>query len=149
MFSLVSLGGLVLQTTLVSAREDESMQPLEGKTILIVDDSLTIRATADSLLSGLGARTELAEDGYDALAQIQHCRPDMVLMDVMMPRLDGYQTCALIRSSPEFNTLPVVMLSSKDSLQDKVRGKVAGSNEYLVKPIDPALLIEAVLRHTR
>jgi len=125
------------------------MQPLAGKTILIVDDSQTIRAAADSLLSGLGADTELAADGYEALAMIQHNRPDMVLMDVMMPRLDGYQTCALIRSSAEFNDLPVVMLSSKDSLQDKVRGKVAGSNEYLVKPLDPALLIEAVLRHAR
>ena len=125
------------------------MQPLAGKTILIVDDSQTIRAEADSLLSGLGAHTEQAADGYEALALIQHNRPDMVLMDVMMPRLDGYQTCALIRSSAEFNDLPVVMLSSKDSLQDKVRGKVAGSNEYLVKPLDPALLIEAVLRHAR
>jgi len=119
----------------------------ERPKILVVDDSKTIRRTAEALLEQAGYRVVTARDGFEALALTADERPDLILVDVMMPRLDGYQTCALIKHNPRFRHIPVIMLTSKDGLFDRARGRVAGSDEYLTKPFTREELIEAVLRH--
>ncbi|MDO5652229.1 MAG: twitching motility response regulator PilG [Moraxella sp.] len=105
-----------------------------GLKVMIIDDSKTIRRTAETLLQKEGCEVITAVDGFDALAKIVDSNPDIIFVDIMMPRLDGYQTCALIKNNPEFSQKPVIMLSSKDGLFDKARGRIVGSDEYLTKP---------------
>ena len=124
-------------------------QSLTGLKVMVIDDSKTIRRTAETLLAKEGCEVITAEDGFDALAKIADHRPDIVFVDVMMPRLDGYQTCALIKNNREFAATPVIMLSSKDGLFDKAKGRVVGSDQYLTKPFSRNELIGAILQHAR
>ncbi len=119
----------------------------ERPKILVVDDSRTIRRTAEALLEQAGYQVVTARDGFEALALTADERPDLILVDVMMPRLDGYQTCALIKHNPHFRRIPVIMLTSKDGLFDRARGRLAGSDEYLTKPFAREELLEALARH--
>lgn len=112
--------------------------------VLVVDDSNTIRRSAEIFLKQGGHEVLLAEDGFDALAKINDYQPDLVFCDILMPRLDGYQTCAIIKRNPRFATIPVVMLSSKDGVFDKARGRMVGSEEYLTKPFTKDQLLQAV-----
>lgn len=105
-----------------------------GLKVMIIDDSKTIRRTAETLLQKEGCEVITAVDGFDALSKIVDTNPDIIFVDIMMPRLDGYQTCALIKNHPEYAQKPVIMLSSKDGLFDKARGRIVGSDEYLTKP---------------
>lgn len=118
-----------------------------GKKIMVVDDSKTIRRTAETLLQREGYVVVTAEDGFDALAKIVEHRPDMIFVDIMMPRLDGYQTCALVKNNPEFKSTPVIMLTSKDGLFDKAKGRIVGSDQYVTKPFSKAELLDAVTAH--
>ena len=102
--------------------------------VLIIDDSKTIRRSAENLLTKEGYEVITATDGFDALAKIANTRPEIIFVDIMMPRLDGYQTCALIKNNSEFKTTPVVMLSSRDGLFDKAKGRIVGSDQYITKP---------------
>ncbi|HAD08726.1 MAG TPA: pilus assembly protein PilG [Porticoccaceae bacterium] len=106
----------------------------EGIKIMVIDDSNTIRRTAETLLSKAGCEVITAVDGFDSLAKIADSLPDVIFVDIMMPRLDGYQTCALIKNNEQFKQTPVVMLSSKDGLFDKAKGRIVGADEYLTKP---------------
>ncbi|TXG88023.1 MAG: response regulator [Thermomicrobiales bacterium] len=115
---------------------------------MVIDDSNTIRRSAEIFLVQAGCQVILAEDGFDALAKITDHHPDVIFVDIMMPRLDGYQTCALIKKNPRFGTTPVVMLSSKDGLFDRARGRMVGSDEYLTKPFTKDSLLKAVAAHT-
>lgn len=121
---------------------------LAGIKVMVIDDSNTIRRSAEIFLNQAGCQVILAEDGFDALAKITEHLPDVVFVDIMMPRLDGYQTCSLIKKNSHFSATPVVMLSSKDGLFDKARGRMVGSNEYLTKPFTKDTLLTAVQRHT-
>jgi twitching motility two-component system response regulator PilG len=120
----------------------------EDLTIMIIDDSKTIRRTAETLLEKAGCKVVTATDGFDALAKIADTRPDLIFVDIMMPRLDGYQTCALIKNNSEFKSTPVIMLSSKDGLFDKAKGRIVGSDQYLTKPFSKNELIAAIEQHT-
>lgn len=102
--------------------------------VLVIDDSKTIRRSAENLLTKEGYDVVTAIDGFDALAKIANSRPAIIFVDIMMPRLDGYQTCALIKNNQTFKSTPVVMLSSKDGLFDKAKGRIVGSDQYLTKP---------------
>ena len=115
--------------------------------ILVVDDSKTIRRTAETLLKKEGFTIITAEDGFEALAKIADHRPDIIFVDIMMPRLDGYQTCALIKNNAEFRSTPVIMLSSKDGLFDKAKGRIVGSDQYVTKPFSKSELLEAIENH--
>jgi twitching motility two-component system response regulator PilG len=115
--------------------------------VLIIDDSETIRRTAQLYLSEAGCAVLLAEVGFDALAQIVDHRPHVNFVDIMMPRLDGYQTCALIKRHPKFASTPVVLLSSKDGLFDRARGRLSGSDLYITKPFTREALLKAVFDH--
>ena len=106
----------------------------DGLKVMVIDDSKTIRRTAEMLLQKAGCEVVTAIDGFDALAKIVDNNPDIIFVDIMMPRLDGYQTCALIKNNPNYANKPVIMLSSKDGLFDKARGRIVGSDEYLTKP---------------
>ncbi len=117
---------------------------LQGLRVMVIDDSNTIRRSAEMFLVKAGCQVILAEDGFDALAKIVDYQPDIVFCDIMMPRLDGYQTCALIKKNPRFKGTPVIMLSSKDGLFDRARGRMVGSNEYLTKPFTKDSFLEAV-----
>lgn len=117
---------------------------LSGLKVMIIDDSNTIRRSAEIFLSQAGCQVLLAEDGFDALAKIADNNPDVIFVDIMMPRLDGYQTCALIKKNPKLSATPVIMLSSKDGLFDRARGRMVGSDEYLTKPFTKDSLIRAV-----
>jgi twitching motility two-component system response regulator PilG len=119
-----------------------------GPKIMVIDDSNTIRRSAEIFLTQAGYEVVLAEDGFDALAKINDHRPALVFCDILMPRLDGYQTCALIKKSTRFHTTPVVMLSSKDGLFDRARGAMVGSSAYLTKPFSKDSLLAAVREHT-
>ena len=123
--------------------------PLSGIKAVLIDDSNTIRRSGEIFLTQAGCWVALAEDGFDGLSKIVEHHPDVIFVDIMMPRLDGYQTCTLIRNNGEFKTTPVIMLTSKDSLFDRVRGKLAGSNLFLIKPFTTKSMIDAVIRHTR
>ena len=112
--------------------------------VLVVDDSNTIRRSAEIFLKQGGHEVLLAEDGFVALAKINDYQPDLVFCDILMPRLDGYQTCAIIKRNPRFAGIPVVMLSSKDGVFDKARGRMVGSEEYLTKPFTKDQLLQAV-----
>jgi twitching motility two-component system response regulator PilG len=114
---------------------------------MVIDDSNTIRRSAEIFLRQSGYEVLLAEDGFEALAKIADHHPDVIFVDIMMPRLDGYQTCALIKKNARFRETPVIMLSSKDGLFDRARGRLVGSDEYLTKPFTKEALLEAVKRH--
>jgi twitching motility two-component system response regulator PilG len=124
-------------------------QNLSGLKVMVVDDSKTIRRTAETLLQKEGCAVFTAEDGFDALAKIADHKPDIVFIDVMMPRLDGYQTCALIKNNSEFKSTPVIMLSSKDGLFDKAKGRIVGSDQYLTKPFTRNELLGAIQQHVK
>ena len=115
---------------------------------MVIDDSNTIRRSAEIFLVQAGCTVILADDGFDALAKIADHQPDLIFVDIMMPRLDGYQTCALIKKNPKFHQTPVVMLSSKDGLFDRARGAMVGSSAYLTKPFSKDSLLAAVRDHT-
>ena len=117
---------------------------LAGTKVMVIDDSNTIRHIAEIFLKAAGCEVLLAEDGFDALAKIADQHPQVIFVDIMMPRLDGYQTCALIKRNAKFKSTPVIMLSSKDGLFDRARGRMAGSDQYLTKPFTQDSLIKAV-----
>jgi twitching motility two-component system response regulator PilG len=117
---------------------------LSSLKVMVVDDSKTIRRTAETLLKKEGCQVFTAEDGFDALAKIADSSPDIIFVDIMMPRLDGYQTCALIKNNSQFKATPVVMLSSKDGLFDKAKGRIVGSDNYLTKPFSRNELLGAI-----
>jgi len=117
---------------------------LSGLKILVVDDSKTIRRTAETLLSKEGCQVFTAIDGFDALSKIADHQPDLIFVDIMMPRLDGYETCSLIKHNKIFKQTPVIMLSSKDGLFDRARGRIVGSEQYLTKPFTKDELLGAI-----
>lgn len=116
--------------------------------VMVIDDSNTIRRSAELFLKQTGCEVILAEDGFDALSKITMHLPDVIFVDIMMPRLDGYQTCSLIKRNSRFKSTPVIMLSSKDGLFDRARGRMVGSDQYLTKPFTKESLIETVLEYT-
>jgi len=116
--------------------------------VLVVDDSATIRRSAETMLTNEGCEVITAENGFEALSKITRHRPNLIFVDIMMPRLDGYQTCAIIKNNVEFRDIPVVMLTSKDGLFDMARGRVVGSDQYLTKPFTREELLGAVKQHT-
>ena len=120
---------------------------LTGVRVMVIDDSNTIRRSAEIFLMQAGCQVILADNGFDALAKIADHQPDLIFVDIMMPRLDGYQTCALIKKSAKHRATPVIMLSSKDSLFDRARGRMVGSDEYLTKPFTKESLLRAVQSH--
>ncbi len=120
----------------------------ESLKIMVIDDSSTIRRSAEIFLGQAGYKIVLAEDGFDALAKINDSHPDLIFCDILMPRLDGYQTCALIKKSAKFRDTPVIMLSSKDGLFDRARGAMVGSDEYLTKPFTKDSLLKTVRNYT-
>jgi twitching motility two-component system response regulator PilG len=120
-----------------------------GARVLVIDDSNTIRRSAEIFLRQGGHEVVLAEDGFDALAKVNDHAPDLIFCDILMPRLDGYQTCAIIKRNPRFAHVPVIMLSSKDGLFDKARGRMVGSEDYLTKPFTKEQLLKAVESHRR
>ncbi len=121
----------------------------EDMKIMVIDDSKTIRRTAETLLKKAGCEVTVATDGFDALAKIADTKPNLIFVDIMMPRLDGYQTCALIKNNSAFQETPVIMLSSKDGLFDKAKGRIVGSDEYLTKPFSKEELLGAIRQHMK
>jgi len=119
----------------------------KGLKVLVIDDSKTIRKTAETLLSKEGCEVYTAVDGFDALAKVADYTPDIVFVDIMMPRLDGNQTCSLIKHNKVFRSIPVIMLSSKDGLFDRARGRIVGSEYYLTKPFTKDELLSAIETH--
>lgn len=117
--------------------------------VLVIDDSNTIRRSAEIFLKQGGYEVLLAEDGFDALSKVNDHQPDLIFCDILMPRLDGYQTCAIIKRNAKFAEVPVIMLSSKDGLFDKARGRMVGSQDYLTKPFTKDQLLAAVEQHRR
>jgi twitching motility two-component system response regulator PilG len=120
-----------------------------GLKIMVIDDSKTIRRTAETLLKKQGCEVITANDGFEALSKIVEHKPDFIFVDIMMPRLDGYQTCALIKHNRSFRHTPVVMLSSKDSIFDKARGRLVGSEQYLTKPFSKDDLLGAIKKYVQ
>jgi twitching motility two-component system response regulator PilG len=120
---------------------------LAGLKIAVVDDSKTIRRTAETLLRKEGCEVVTASDGFEALSKLAADQPDIIFIDIMMPRLDGYQTCALIKRNQRFRDTPVIMLSSKDGLFDRARSRIVGSDQHLVKPFTSEDLLNAIKRH--
>jgi twitching motility two-component system response regulator PilG len=120
-----------------------------GLKVLVIDDSNTIRRSAEIFLKQGGHEVLLAEDGYDALSKVNDHKPHLIFCDILMPRLDGYQTCAIIKRNPRFTAVPVIMLSSKDGVFDKARGRMVGSEDYLTKPFTKDQLLSAVQQHRR
>ncbi len=114
---------------------------------MVIDDSKTIRLTAEKILQKAGYQVSSAEDGFEALGKIVEFQPDIIFVDIMMPKLDGYQTCSLIKGNASFSATPVIMLSSKDSIFDRARGKVVGSEDYLTKPFTQEDILEAIAKH--
>ena len=127
----------------------EKSADYDGLKVMVIDDSKTIRRTAETLLKKQGCEVMTAIDGYEALSKLAEYRPDIVFIDIMMPRLDGYQTCALIKHNQSFKRTPVVMLSSKDSIFDKARGRIVGSEDYLTKPFTREDLLGALNMHAQ
>ena len=134
-----SLGGQV--------DSNASANDLAGLKVMVVDDSKTIRRTAETLLKKEGCEVLTAVDGFEALAKISDQKPAIIFVDIMMPRLDGYQTCALVKNNPQFRSTPIIMLSSKDGLFDKARGRIVGAEQYLTKPFTRDELLSAIRRH--
>ncbi len=125
------------------AMDDE----FQGLKVMVIDDSKTIRRTAETLLKKVGCEVITATDGFEALAKIADHRPNIIFVDIMMPRLDGYQTTALIKNNKVFKRTPVIMLSSKDGLFDRARGRIVGSEQYLTKPFTKEELLGAIKKH--
>ena len=119
----------------------------DGLTVMVIDDSKTIRRTAETLLKKAGCEVLTAVDGFEALSLIADHNPDLIFVDIMMPRLDGYQTCALIKHNELYRDTPVIMLSSKDGLFDRARGRIVGSEEYLTKPFTKEELLETIRKY--
>lgn len=117
---------------------------LKGLRVMVIDDSNTIRRTAETLLAKAGCDVITATDGFDSLAKIADKSPEVIFLDIMMPRLDGYQTCALIKNNSQYKHTPVIMLSSKDGLFDKAKGRIVGADDYLTKPFSKAELFEVL-----
>jgi twitching motility two-component system response regulator PilG len=128
-------------------QEEKRGGSLDGLRVMVIDDSKTIRRTAETLLKREGADVTTATDGFEALAKIADQRPQIIFVDIMMPRLDGYQTCALIKNNQMFKQTPVIMLSSKDGLFDKARGRIVGSEQYVTKPFTRDELLDAIRKH--
>ena len=118
-----------------------------GLKVLVIDDSNTIRRSAEIFLKQGGHEVMLAEDGFDALSKVNDYEPHLIFCDILMPRLDGYQTCAIIKRNAKFSSVPVVMLSSKDGLFDRARGRIVGSEYYLTKPFTKDELLSAIETH--
>lgn len=125
----------------------EEQSEFTGLKVMVIDDSNTIRRTAETLLKKAGCEVLIAENGFEALPLISAQRPDIMFIDIMMPRLDGYQTCALVKNNPNFRDIPIVMLSSKDGLFDRAKGRVVGAEEYLTKPFSKEDLLGAIRTH--
>ena len=131
-----------------SQQSENQQAPLQlNVKVMVIDDSKTIRRSAEVLLKKVGCDVVTATDGFEALAKITEHHPDIIFVDIMMPRLDGYQTCALIKNNQTFKSTPVIMLSSKDSIFDRARGRIVGSEEYLTKPFSKEDLIGAITSH--
>jgi len=130
--------------------DEDSATAVTGNSfkVMVIDDSKTIRRTAETLLKKEGFEVITATDGFEALSMIADHHPDLILLDIMMPRLDGYQTCALIKHHRVFRHTPVIMLSSKDSLFDRARGRVVGSDNYITKPFTREELLTVIEQHT-
>jgi twitching motility two-component system response regulator PilG len=131
----------------MSVDNDSAQGDLASLKVMVIDDSKTIRRTAETLLKKEGCDVITATDGFEALAKIADHRPEIIFIDIMMPRLDGYQTCALIKHNQHFKRTPVIMLSSKDGLFDRARGRIVGSEQYLTKPFTREELLGAIKRH--
>jgi twitching motility two-component system response regulator PilG len=129
--------------------QDAPAATVAGPKVLVIDDSNTIRRSAEIFLRQGGYDVVLAEDGFDALSKVNDHDPQLIFCDILMPRLDGYQTCAIIKRNPRFTRVPVIMLSSKDGLFDKARGRMVGSEDYLTKPFTKEQLLRAVEQHRR
>ena len=129
------------------AQHDANDAALGGLRVMVIDDSKTIRRTAETLLRREGCEVVTASDGFEALAKIADQNPQIIFVDIMMPRLDGYQTCALIKNNQTYRSVPVIMLSSKDGLFDKARGRIVGSEQYLTKPFTREELLDAIRKH--
>src|SRR5690606_8647946 len=127
--------------------DDNRAGSLDGLRVMVIDDSKTIRRTAETLLKREGADVVTATDGFEALAKIADQQPQIIFVDIMMPRLDGYQTCALIKNNQLFKSTPVIMLSSRDGLFDKARGRIVGSEQYVTKPFTREELLDAIRKH--
>ena len=130
----------------------DSEQPIgvqAGAKVLVIDDSNTIRRSAEIFLRQVGHEVLLAEDGFDALGKVSDHEPELIFCDILMPRLDGYQTCAIIKRNPRYAHVPVIMLSSKDGLFDRARGRMVGSQDYLTKPFTKEQLLRAVETYRR
>jgi len=130
-------------------QDDSRAASLDGLRVMVIDDSRTIRRTAETLLKREGADVVTAVDGFEALAKIADQKPQIIFVDIMMPRLDGYQTCALIKNNQLFKRTPVIMLSSKDGLFDKARGRIVGSEQYVTKPFTREELLDAIRTHVK
>jgi twitching motility two-component system response regulator PilG len=130
----------------LTAPTDTAAPVVAGVKVLVIDDSNTIRRSAEIFLAQGGHQVMLAEDGFDALSKVSDHAPELIFCDILMPRLDGYQTCAIIKRNPKFAHVPVIMLSSKDGLFDKARGRMVGSEDYLTKPFTKEQLLRAVLQ---
>ena len=128
-------------------QDENAAGGLQGLRVMVIDDSKTSRRPAETLLKREGAEVVTATDGFEALAKIADQRPQIIFVDIMMPRLDGYQTCALIKNNQVFKHTPVIMLSSKDGLFDKARGRIVGSEQYLTKPFTREELLDAIRKH--
>jgi len=126
---------------------EESNKTLKGIKVMIIDDSSTIRKSAEMFLKSSGCEVILAEDGFEAMHKIVDNQPDIIFIDIVMPRLDGYQACMLIKKNPIYQSIPVIMLSSKDGLFDKAKGRIAGSNDYLTKPFSSENLIDFIQKY--
>ncbi len=118
-----------------------------GRRVMLVDDSKTIRSSAALYLTQAGCEVTMANDGFDALGKLSECDPELIFVDMLMPRLDGLQTCALIKHHPHFRDTPVIMLSSRDDIFDRARGRTAGADDYLAKPFSRESLVQAVATH--
>ena len=125
---------------------EDSVATPRGR-VLVIDDSNTIRRSAEIFLKQGGFEVFLAEDGFDALSKVSDHSPCVIFCDILMPRLDGYQTCAIIKRNPRFADVPVIMLSSKDGLFDKAKGRIVGSDQYLTKPFSKEELLGAIKAH--
>lgn len=130
-----------------STNAGTSASPKTGQKILVVDDSATIRRSAETMLKSAGFDVVTAENGFEALSKVARHNPQLIFVDIMMPRLDGYQTCAIIKNNEQYRSTPVIMLTSKDGLFDQARGRVVGSDLYLTKPFTKEELLGAVQQH--
>jgi len=131
----------------MAGQSQQDNPPSSRPCVLVVDDSKTVRRSASAFLTEMGLSVVTAGDGFEALAKVVDCKPSLVFVDIMMPRLDGYQTCALIKNNADFRHIPVIMLSSKDGLFDRARGRVAGADDHLAKPFDAEQMSDIVHLH--